>query len=167
MLLKFTSLELPPILPQNAKLRADIFKNDEVIDILVWVGLARKLPGLQYLRASCSMHAISHYCETRPKIILFCLLALKRAFDWAYDWARYWVELILSARNDHHQRTRMHGDVCATGLSNHRWFSGQKIWHENDTNDVPAESVTSQPSRWRHRPYPGFSPSAASSAYTQ
>ena len=58
-------------------------------------------------------------------LILFCLLALKRAFDWAYNWARYWVELTLSARNDHRQRTRMHGDVCATGLSNHRWFSGQ------------------------------------------
>ena len=73
MLLKFTSLELQPVFPHNTKFRADIFKNDEVIDILVWVGLARKLPGLQYLRASCSMHAISRYWETRPKIIDFIL----------------------------------------------------------------------------------------------
>ena len=61
------------MLQQKPKLSADIFKNDEVIDILVWVGLARKLPGLQYLRASCSMHSISRYCETRPKIIDFIL----------------------------------------------------------------------------------------------
>ena len=37
------------------------------------MGLAHKLPGLQYLRPSCSMHAISRYCETRPKIIDFIL----------------------------------------------------------------------------------------------
>ena len=28
--------------------------------------------------------------------------------------------------------------------------------------EFTAESMTSQPSRWRHRPYPGFSPSAPS-----
>jgi hypothetical protein len=86
MLLKFTSLELQPILPQNTKFRADIFKNDEVIDILVWVGLARKLPGLQYLRASCSMHAISRYCETRPKIIDFILFIGSEKSPWLSLW---------------------------------------------------------------------------------
>src|ERR1043165_9518144 len=73
MLLEFTSLDLQPIFPRNTKFFVDIFNNDDVIDILVWVGLARKLPGMQYLHASCSMHAISRYCEARPKIIDFIL----------------------------------------------------------------------------------------------
>ena len=69
MPLKFTSLNYNQFSPRNTKFCANIFKNNDVIDILVWVGLACKLAGLQYLCASCRMHAISRYCETRLKII--------------------------------------------------------------------------------------------------
>ena len=59
---------------------ADIFKNDEDIDILAWIGFAQ-VASLQYLHASCSMHAISRYCETKPKIIDFILFVGIRDVD--------------------------------------------------------------------------------------
>ena len=79
MLLKFTNLELQPIFPYNTRFRLDIFKSDEVTDILVWVGLPQ-VARLTIL--ACDMqYAISRYCETRPKIIDYILFVGIRDVD--------------------------------------------------------------------------------------
>ena len=86
----------------------------------------RKLPGLQYLRASCTMHAISRYWETRPKIIDFIFFVGSEKSLWLSLWLDHILGRAYTVSSDeHHQRASMHGDVCTTGLLIHQWFSGQ------------------------------------------
>ena len=73
--------------------------------------MARKLPGLQYLRASCSMHVISRYCETRPKIIDFILFVGIRDVDHlkerlVEEWARFDQKIIDGSINQWRKRLR-------------------------------------------------------------